>query len=147
MSEPPVANLSTTVPEPANTPEPPAVPAPPPLPELAPTPAPPVAPSSVNMKEPLKVAFDIDRPPLQLHETIVGENADDVVKRLKDRIAPRLPFTMRLLIMPMNGLSFGQEVVRRYNDEMKTSLPIPKSCAEFLAQCEELEFATIDAAD
>ena len=81
-----------------------------------------------------------------MHETFVGANADDIVKRLKDRAAPQLPFTMRLLIMPMNPISFAQEVVRRYNDEMKAALPIPKSCAEFLWQCVGLNFATIEAA-
>ena len=126
---------------------PPAAPSVPPAPIASPPAAAPSgAGSSVDLSKPIKVYFSINRPQLQMHEVFVGENADDVIKRLKDRAAPQLPFTMRLLIMPMNPLAFVQEVVRRYNDEMKTSLPIPKTCAEFLTQCIELGFATVEAA-
>ena len=136
--EPPVLNAEPVVPPPPAPPEPTAPPAPPQMP--------PLASSHLDLNKPIKVYFNINRPMIQLNEVFIGENADDVIKRLKDRTAPQLPFTMRLLIMPMSPLSFAQEIVRRYNDEMKASLPIPTSCAEFLAQCEGLGFATIEAA-
>lgn len=92
---------------------------------------------------PMSVKVHIDRAPIVVNETFIGQNADAVVGKLKQRVLPELNFALRLMVNSFSNLRFAQEIVHRYNMREKTSYLAPNSCWEFLLNAEEMGYVTI----
>ncbi len=92
---------------------------------------------------PMSVKVHINRPPITVNEAFQGQNADEVVGKLKARVLPELNFAARLMLSSFSNLRFAQEIVSRYNAKEKTNYPAPNSCWEFLQNAEEMGYATI----
>jgi hypothetical protein len=92
----------------------------------------------------MRVHVKIEQDQLKVNETFSGSSAEEVVSAMKSRIAKEVPFALRLALSAMGPLAFAQEVVRRYNDTKKKSLPLPASCSEFLMLAQQEGFATIE---
>ena len=93
----------------------------------------------------MKVHINIQHPPITVNETVTGANADEIIGKVKARVAKDLPFAMRLMVNGMSNLMFAQEVVKRYNSAMKKSVPAPQSCDEFLKFAQAQGFAVVEA--
>ena len=91
----------------------------------------------------MKVRIKVEHPQLKVDEVVSGRNAEEIVTTVKGNVAKKVPFALRLLINGMSPLGFAQEIVKRYNAEMKTNEPKPASCEEFLISAEKLGFVTI----
>ncbi|MCS6777628.1 MAG: hypothetical protein RMJ43_10545 [Chloroherpetonaceae bacterium] len=92
----------------------------------------------------MKVHVHIDHPRMQVNETFTGDNAEAVVAAMKARVARDMPFAMRMMVNAMSPLRFAQEAVKKYNENMKTSIALPSTCEEFLQLAEQHGLATID---
>jgi len=91
----------------------------------------------------MKVRVIVNSPDMKVDEVFTGENPEAVVSAMKKAVAARLSFLMRPFVNAMSPLQFSQEVVRRYNDANKKSLPPPQSCDEFLKMGEKEGTAVI----
>jgi hypothetical protein len=80
----------------------------------------------------MKVRVVYQTPDIAVDDIFSGRDADAVVTAMKQAVAGRAGFALRLIINMMSPLAFAQEVVRRYNEATKRDVPWPKSCAEFL---------------
>jgi hypothetical protein len=80
---------------------------------------------------------------IAVNETFEGTSADEVVGKMKARVARELNFAMKMVVNSMSNLMFAQEVVRRYNDFKSLTLPLPNSCDEFLTLAQEQGLATL----
>jgi hypothetical protein len=91
----------------------------------------------------MKVRVIVNSPQVQVDEVFTGDNAEAVVSAMQKAVAARLPFLMRPFVNAMSPVQFSQEVVRRYNDSARKSLPPPQSCEEFLQMGEKEGTAVI----
>lgn len=91
----------------------------------------------------MKVNVNINNPNMKLNETFSGPNADAVVAAMKARVLKELPFALRLAANALSPLMFAQEAVKRYNESMKTNIPRPNTCEEFIKFAVDNGFATI----
>ena len=91
----------------------------------------------------MKVHVNINQQGINVDEVVEGATADEVVGKMKARVARELNFAMRLALNAMSNLMFAQEVVKRYNDNQRQNLPIPNSCDEFLTLAQQQGFATM----
>ena len=55
-----------------------------------------------------------------------------VVSVMKAEAANRANFMVRVLVRSLTPLAFAQQVVSRYNEALGRTIPVPRSCAEFL---------------
>lgn len=85
----------------------------------------------------MRVQVNVSMAKINVSETFDGGTPEDIVGKMKARVAKELSFIERMAINAMGNLAFAQEVVRRYNDLQNTNLPIPNSCQEFLILAEE----------
>src|SRR5690242_19030946 len=79
----------------------------------------------------MKVFVNVALEGMAINEAFEGSTADEVVGKMKARVARELNFMMKMAVNAMSNLQFAQEVVRRYNDMKKLRLPLPTSCQEF----------------
>lgn len=84
----------------------------------------------------MKVRVSYHTPDMQVDETFSGDTPEAVVAAMQRTIAARLNFALRLLVNAMSPAQFAQEVVARYNEATRRSIPRPQSCAEFLRLAE-----------
>jgi len=84
----------------------------------------------------MKVRVTYRTPDMAIDETFVGGDAETVVTAMKQKAASQMKFALRLVVNAMSPLAFAQEVVKRYNEATKKSVPRPQSCEEFLKQGE-----------
>lgn len=91
----------------------------------------------------MKVHVSIQQQNINVDEDFEGANSDELVGKMKARVAKELPFAMRVMVNAMSNLMFAQEVVKRYNQNSKKDLPSPQSCDEFLTLAQEQGFATV----
>ena len=92
----------------------------------------------------MKVYVKISQDNIKIDEAFVGDTADEVVGKMKARVAQELGFIMRTALNALSNLAFAQEVVKQLNQKQKLNLPIPNSCDEFLRQAQEHGYATIE---
>ena len=85
----------------------------------------------------------VSTPQIVLDKIFEGVNSEEVVKAMQIEAATHVPFLLRHLVTGMAPLQFVHEIVRRYNDAMKTNLPSPSSCDEFIQIGVNEGFATI----
>ena len=78
-----------------------------------------------------------------LDRSFAGDTAEAVVAEIKKAFADLLPFPSRMALNLASPLFFGQRVVQGYSEARKKSLPVPRSCTEFLQQCEAEGIITI----
>ena len=62
----------------------------------------------------MRVNVKINQQGVNINETFTGADTDEVVSKMKARVARELPFVMRLAVNAMSNLMFAQEVVKRY---------------------------------
>ena len=91
----------------------------------------------------MKAHVKVNMQNVNVDETFEGATADEIVGKMKARIAKEVPFFMRPIVNGFSNLGFAQEVVKRYNGNSKQNLPIPNSCDEFLTLAQEQGFATL----
>lgn len=93
----------------------------------------------------MKVRVQIQHDTLKLDEVIEAKNAEEIVALAKSKTAAKLPFALRLAVNAMSPHIFMQEIVKRYNAELKPNPPIaiPNSADEFLQTAVKLGFVTI----
>lgn len=80
---------------------------------------------------------------MSVDEVFSGEDAESVVTAMKNAVAARQGFAVRLFVNSMSPLHFAQEVIRRYNEAMNKALPLPSSCDDFIHQGRSEGIATI----
>ena len=80
----------------------------------------------------MKVRITQTTPQMTVDEVFTGTTAEDVVRAMQKEVASRVNFALRLMVNALSPLQFAQEVVKRYNDATKKSVPIPRSCQEFI---------------
>ncbi len=91
----------------------------------------------------MKVHVKISLEGISVNEPFEGATADEVVGKMKARVAKELNFAMKLAVNAMSSQMFAQEVVKEYNKFKKLSLPIPSNCQAFLDLAVEQGFATL----
>ena len=91
----------------------------------------------------MKVRVKTVTPEGPIDEVFAGPTAEAVVAAMQKAVASRLGFAMRFFVNSMSPSSFAQEVVKRYNQETRKSIPIPKSCDEFLKLGEQEGIVTV----
>jgi hypothetical protein len=94
----------------------------------------------------MKVRVQIQHGDFKIDERAEGKTADDIVGVAKGKVAAKLPFAMRLVVNGMSNTTFIQEIVKRYNAELKPNplVPIPTNAEEFLETAVKLGFVTIE---
>jgi hypothetical protein len=85
----------------------------------------------------MKVHVNVSLEGMSVNEMFEGGTADEVVTKMKARVARELSFPLKLAVNAMSSLGFAQEVVRRYNAFKKLDLPLPRTCEEFLELARE----------
>ena len=90
----------------------------------------------------MKVRVTMDVMGRQIDETLVGQDADDIVSQSKARVAQELGW-MGVFLRPLSPLAFAQEAVRRYNSAHATSYALPQSADEFLKLGQDLGYLTV----
>jgi len=93
----------------------------------------------------MKVYVKINQGNIHIDEAFMGATADEIVGKMKARVAKELNFFMRQALNALSNLAFAQEVVKQLNEKQRLDLPIPSSCDEFLRQAQEQGYATISA--
>ena len=93
----------------------------------------------------MKVKVNISQPEIKVNETFSGSTPEEIVGAMKSRVAKEMPFLMRPIVNAMSSLAFAQEVVKRYNANMKKTLAAPQSCQEFLTLAQSEGFAEVEA--
>ena len=93
----------------------------------------------------MKVRVQIQHDTLKLDEIVEGKTLEDIVATAKSKTATKLPFALRLGVNAMPPHIFMQEIVRRYNAEVKPNppVPIPNTAQEFLDTAVKLGFVTV----
>ena len=92
----------------------------------------------------MRVHVNVSLEAMSVNETFEGATADDIVGKMKARIARELGFAMKMIVNAMGNLVFAQEVVRRYNELKNLSLPLPTSAQEFLSLACEQGLASVE---
>ncbi len=92
----------------------------------------------------MKVHVNVYLEGMSVDESFEGATADELVGKMKARVARELNFPMKMAINAMGNLMFAQEVVRRYNSYKKLSLPQPSTCDEFLTLATEQGLAKME---
>jgi len=92
----------------------------------------------------MKVHVTVSQDNIKVDEAFVGGTADEIVTKMKARVAKELGFIMRQALNAMSAITFAQEVVRQLNQKQKLNLPIPTSCDEFLRQAQDSGYATME---
>ncbi|HLJ55170.1 MAG TPA: hypothetical protein VKT77_09020 [Chthonomonadaceae bacterium] len=91
----------------------------------------------------MRVSVNVSIEGVSVNEAFEGANEDEIVGKMKARVARELSFPLRMGLSAMSNTMFGQEVVRRYNAYKKLSLPLPADCKEFLSLAEQHGLAKI----
>lgn len=93
----------------------------------------------------MKVRVHIQHGDIKIDEVIEGKTAAEIVVAAKAKTASKLPFGLRLAVNAMGPHAFMQELVKRYNAELKPKPPvaIPNTAEEFLQTAVTLGFVTI----
>ncbi len=81
---------------------------------------------------------------MSIDESFEGATADEIVGKMKARVARELSFPLKMAVNAMGNVVFTQEVVRRYNETKRLSLPLPATCQEFLTLAIQQGLATVD---
>ena len=92
----------------------------------------------------MRVHVNVSLEGMSVNEAFEGSSADDIVGKMKARVARELSFPMKMVVNGMSSLSFAQEVVRRYNSLKKLMLPLPASCQEFLTLAQAQGLASVE---
>jgi hypothetical protein len=92
----------------------------------------------------MRVSVNVSIEGVSVNETFEGATADEIVGKMKARVARELSFPLRMGLTAMSNTMFAQEVVRRYNAYKKLSLPLPLGCPEFIALAVEQGLASIE---
>ena len=92
----------------------------------------------------MKVHVNVALEGMSINELFEGATADEIVGKMKARVATELNFVMKMAVNAMSDLTFAQEVVRRYNAFKKLSLPLPATCQEFLTLAVQQGLATLE---
>jgi hypothetical protein len=92
----------------------------------------------------MKVHVSVALEGMAVNESFEGVTAEEIVGKMKARVARELGFALKFAVNAMSSLMFAQEVVRRYNDSKKLNLPLPASCQEFLSLAQQQGLATIE---
>jgi hypothetical protein len=92
----------------------------------------------------MRVHVNVTIEGVTVNESFDGATADEIVSKMKTRVARELSFPMRMALGAMGNVMFAQEVVRRYSDHKKISLPLPKTCQEFLELARQQGLATLE---
>ena len=92
----------------------------------------------------MRVHVNVSLEGISVNESFDGATADEVVGKMKARVARELSFPMKMGLNAMGNVMFAQEVVRRYNSYKKLSLPLPSSSQEFLTLATEQGLATLE---
>ena len=92
----------------------------------------------------MKVHINVSLEGISVNEGFEGATADEIVGKMKSRVARELSFPMKMALNAMSSLMFAQEVVRRYNSYKKLSLPLPVSSQEFLTLAAEQGLAEVE---
>ena len=90
----------------------------------------------------MKVRVTYNSPQMGVDEVFSGDSPEDVVRAMQRAVAAKVNFALRILVNSLSPLSFAQEVVKRYNEATRKSVPLPRSCAEFLELGEKEGLAT-----
>ena len=91
----------------------------------------------------MKVHVKIAMEGISVNEPFEGATPEEVVGKMKSRVAKELNFAMKLAVNAMSSQMFAQEVVKEYNKFKKTNLPLPANCQAFIDLAVEQGFATI----
>lgn len=91
----------------------------------------------------MKVHVNVTMEGVSVNEMFEGATAEEIVGKMKARVARELNFAMKMVVNSMSNLMFAQEVVRRYNDFKRLTLPLPNSCEEFLSLAQQQGLATL----
>lgn len=91
----------------------------------------------------MQVEVRFEHPAMKVNETFSGNDADEIVDAMRKRVAKDLPFAMRLVVNNMANVFFAREVVTRYNQQEKKTLPPPVTSEEFLEMMQQEGVATI----
>lgn len=116
-----------------------------PAPQPAAESSPPTDARAAERTPTLRVHFHIQHPSVKFDAIITGKDADEVVSILKDRVVADLKFPIKLAAMRLTPLDFAREIVLKYNQEERQSLPRPNSCREFLHLVEAIGYATVES--
>ena len=92
----------------------------------------------------MKVHVNVSLEGMSVNEMFEGITADEIVGKMKARVARELSFPMKMALNAMGNLMFAQEVVRRYNTFKKLALPLPASTQEFLTLAQEQGLASVE---
>ena len=92
----------------------------------------------------MKVHVNVSLEGMSVNEVFEGSTADEIVGKMKDRVARELNFMMKMAVNAMSNVMFAHEVVRRYNDFKKLNLPLPASCQEFITLAQQQGLATME---
>ncbi len=93
----------------------------------------------------MKVHIHVSHSLIKVDETVQAKTAEEIVTIVKGKVHDKSPFAMKLLLRSMSNQMFMQEIVKRYNSEVKPPkpLPIPTNADEFLKIATEIGVATI----
>jgi hypothetical protein len=80
---------------------------------------------------------------LQIDEVLEGADAEAIVRMAQQRVAAKAGLLPRLFINSLSPLQFACEVVKRYNHETGSALPLPLRCEEFIETAREAGIVTI----
>ncbi len=92
----------------------------------------------------MRVHLNVSLEEMSVNEPFDGATADEVVSKMKSRVAKELSFPMKMALGAMGNVMFAQEVVRRYNAYKKLSLPLPASSEEFLTLAQQEGLAVVE---
>jgi hypothetical protein len=93
----------------------------------------------------MKVRIQVTHGQIKIDETVQGNNAEEVVSIAKGKTAAKLPFAMRFVVNSMTPAAFMQEIVKRYNAEIKppVPIPVPATADEFIQSAVKIGVATV----
>lgn len=90
----------------------------------------------------MKLHVNMDVAGRHIDEIVEGQDADDVLGRIKARVQRELGWK-GLFLNALTPLAFAQMAVQRYNSSRKADLPVPATADEFIKLGQQMGYVSL----
>lgn len=90
----------------------------------------------------MRVRVKVDIEKVHVDEVVEAPDEEGVVRELRNRLAARAPFAVKLALRAMSDQALWRRVVEMHNKAAGAQEPVPTDAREFLAFAERAGYVT-----